>query len=63
MVKLFGYLIYFALAIGVGEAGVKVMLEMAGKAANAHQHDQISYSKWNGILWGKGMTRRYLKNR
>jgi hypothetical protein len=29
---------------------------MANKAANAQAHDQISYSKWNAMLWtGKGL--------
>ena len=51
MFKLLSYLIWFALTLGVAELGVNVLLEMAGRAAHAHQHDQISYAKWNQILW------------
>lgn len=51
MFKLLSYLIWFALALGVAEVSVNGLLKMAGKAAWAHQHDQLSYSKWNRLLW------------
>jgi len=52
MIRLLGYVIYLALALGIGEVGVQMVLDMAGSAAKAHQHDQMSYSKWNKMLWG-----------
>jgi hypothetical protein len=52
MVRLIYYIIGFALMIGAGEVGVKAVMEMAGLAAHAQQHDQISYSTWNAMLWG-----------
>ena len=51
MFRLLQWLIGLALLMGVGEVGVKAVMSMAGKAANAHQLDQISYSKWNRLLW------------
>ena len=51
MFKLLSYLLWFALGLGVAEFGVNAVMGMASKAAHAHQHDQISYSKWNRILW------------
>ena len=51
MFRLFGLLIWIALGLGVAEVGVRAVMSMAGKAAYAHQHDQISYSKWNRMLW------------
>ena len=51
MFRLLGYLLWLALGLGIAEVGAKAVLEMAGKAAYAHQHDQISYSKWNKMLW------------
>lgn len=51
MIRILICIIYFALALGIGEVGVNMVLEMAGRAANAHKHDQISYSKWNRMLW------------
>jgi hypothetical protein len=51
MFKLLSYLIWFALGLGVAEVGVNAVMGMASKAAHAHQHDQLSYSKWNRMLW------------
>lgn len=51
MIRLWGYLMWVALAIGIGEVGVQMVIEMAGKAAHAYQYEQISYSKWNKRLW------------
>lgn len=53
MFRLIQYLIWGALLMGVGEVGVKAVMQMASKAASAQQHDQISYSKWNRMLWGR----------
>jgi hypothetical protein len=53
MFKLMAYLIWLALAMGVAEIGVNAVIEMASKAAYAHQHDQLSYSKWNRLLWNR----------
>lgn len=51
MFKALSLLIWIAFAMGVGEVGFHALMAMAGKAAYAQQHDQISYSKWNRMLW------------
>lgn len=57
MIKVLSLLIWIALAMGVGEVGYHGVMAMAGKAAYAQQHDQISYSKWNRVLWGRHQRR------
>lgn len=52
MFRLLAFLIWLAIGMGVAEVGIKAVMSMAGLAAHAHQHDQISYSKWNRMLWG-----------
>jgi len=57
MFRLLQWFIGLALLMGVGEVGVHAVMDMANKAANAQAHDQISYSKWNAMLWtGKGLN-------
>jgi hypothetical protein len=48
MFRLLSYLIWFALTLGVAEVVVNVLLEMAGKAAHVHQHNQIKSNIQNG---------------
>jgi hypothetical protein len=57
MLKILSFLIWVALVMGVGEIGYHALMSMAGKAAYAQQHDQISYSKWNRMLWGRHQRR------
>jgi hypothetical protein len=42
-----------AFTIGIGDAFVHLTYEMAKAAADAHVHDQISYSKYTKLLWSK----------
>lgn len=51
MLRLLSLLIWLALGMGVGEVGYHALMSMAGRAAYAQEHDQISYAKWNRILW------------
>lgn len=51
MFRLLQWLIGLALLMGVGEVGVHAIMDMASKATHAQQHDQVSYSKWNRLLW------------
>ncbi len=53
MIRLVYLVIYFALAVGVCDAGVNLVMDLAKAAAHAHQNDQISYSWWNRALWAK----------
>ena len=57
MFRLLQLLIFGALLMGAGEIGVKAVSEMASRASNAQRHDQISFSKWNRMLWGKRQGR------
>ncbi len=50
MRKLVCWIISFCLLLGVGDALVTMTLKMAGLAAYAHQHDQMSYSDFTRSL-------------
>jgi hypothetical protein len=49
------------LAIGVGDAFVRLTLEMCRAAVHAHQHDQMSYSRFTHALLSA--KPRHLPNR
>jgi hypothetical protein len=51
MLKVLSLLVWIALAMGIGEIGFHALMAMAGKAAYAQRHDQMSFSKWNRMLW------------
>ncbi len=52
MVRLIFSIITFCLVLGVSDALVTMTLKMAGLAAYAHQHDQISYSNFSRSMTG-----------
>lgn len=52
MIRLIHWILSLCLAIGAGDAFVRLTLEMAGAAVYAHQHDQISYAKFTRAMLG-----------
>ena len=44
------WILSLCLAIGVGDAFVRLTLEMCRAAVHAHQHDQLSYSRFTHAL-------------
>jgi hypothetical protein len=39
-------------ALGMADAFVQLTYKMGKAAVHAHMHDQISYAKYNQLLWG-----------
>ncbi len=50
MIRFIFWILSLCLAIGVGDAFVRLTLEMCQAAVHAHQHDQLSYSKFTRAL-------------
>lgn len=50
MVNFIQWVLGLALTIGIGSALVECTYELAKAAAKAHQHDQMSYSKFTRAL-------------
>lgn len=50
MFRLIQWILSWALAIGIGSAFVERTYDLANAAVNAHQNDQISYSKFTRAL-------------
>ena len=46
MIRLIHWILSLCLAIGAGDALVRLTLEMARSAVDAHQHHQMSYAKF-----------------
>ena len=52
MFRLVYWIISICLLLGLAGTLVDATREMMGLAAHAHQHDQLSYSKFTRELWG-----------
>ena len=50
MSRLVSTIISFCLFLGASDALIQVTLKMAGLAAYAHQHDQLSYAKFTRAM-------------
>ena len=50
MLRLIYWILSFCLFIGIGDALVRLTLEMGRAAVHAHQHDQMSYSKFTKAM-------------
>ena len=50
MVRLIYWVLSLCLAIGVGDALVRLTLEMGKAAMHAHQHDQMSYAAFTRAM-------------
>ncbi len=53
MIKFISWVISLSLAVGVGDAYVRLTYRMATSAKNAFQQEQLSYSKFNRALWAQ----------
>lgn len=58
MENLIKWALGLALTIGIGSALIKQTLEMAKAAVYAHQHKQMSYSKFTKALTKPGPKRQ-----
>jgi hypothetical protein len=52
VIRLISTVISFCLVLGVCDALFDVTLKMAGLAAYAHQHDQLSYARFTRAMFG-----------
>jgi hypothetical protein len=50
MIRFVCFILSFCLALGIGDALVRLTLEMCRAAVHAHQHDQLSYSQFTHAL-------------
>ncbi len=50
MLRLIYWILSLCLFVGVGDAMVHLTLRMAGAAAHAHQHDQLSYAAFTRAM-------------
>ncbi|MGZ3782434.1 MAG: hypothetical protein ACXVCY_17440 [Pseudobdellovibrionaceae bacterium] len=51
-VKFLWWVLGVAFALGFADSFGDLTHKMGVAAVRAHQHDQISYSKYNQLLWG-----------
>lgn len=52
MLRLIQFILSICLMVGIGDAMVRLTLAMCRAAIHAHQHDQMSYSKFTRALVG-----------
>ena len=50
MIRLICWILSLCLFVGVGDALVRLTLDICGAAVHAHQHDQMSYVKFTHAL-------------
>ncbi len=50
MIRFVCFILSFCLAIGIGDALIRLTLKMCRAAVHAHQHDQLSYAKFTHAL-------------
>ena len=58
MTRLICSIISFCLLLGAADALISMTLKMAGLAAYAHQHDQLSYAKFTRAMTSAGPKAR-----
>lgn len=59
MPRFMQWIISSCLALGVGSALVSQTQKMAQAAVHAHQHDQVSYSKFTKALLGAKPKKKF----
>ena len=52
-IKFLWWVLGVAFTLGLTESFVHLTYQMATAAADAHMHDQISYSSYNKLLWSE----------
>ena len=50
-IKFLSWILGVVFLIGIGDSFVSLTHKMGKAAIHAHKHDQISYSKYNQLLW------------
>lgn len=51
-IKFLSWVLGVAFLLGIGDSFVHLTMAMGKAAVHAHEHDQISYEKYNNFLWG-----------
>ncbi len=57
-IKFIWWLLGVVFTLGLADSFAHLTYQMATAAANAHMHDQISYSAYNRLLWSKPKTQQ-----
>ena len=50
-VKFLSWVLGVVFTLGLGDSFVHLTREMGKAAVHAHLHDQVSYTKYNNLLW------------
>tara|TARA_B110001454_G_C12560067_1_gene367278 strand:- start:297 stop:500 length:204 start_codon:yes stop_codon:yes gene_type:complete len=61
-IKFLSWILGIVFALGLADSFVNLTYKMGQAAVHAHKHDQISYSKYNQLLW-QGSTAKVSKNK
>lgn len=50
-IKFLSWILGVVFTLGIADSMVRLTYKMGQAAIHAHMHDQISYSKFNGLIW------------
>ena len=50
-IKLLSWVLGAVFTVGIADSSVQLTYKMGQAAIHAHAHDQMSYSKYNQLLW------------
>ncbi len=56
-VRFLSWVLGVVFILGIGDSFVQLTLRMGKAAVEAHMHDQISYSKYNKLLWDQAPSK------
>ncbi len=61
-IKFLSWILGVVFTLGIADSFVHLTYKMGQAAVHAHMHDQISYSKYNDMLWGSSHPSSARKN-
>lgn len=56
-IKFLSWILGIVFALGLADSFVNLTYKMGQAAIHAHKHDQISYSKYNRLLWQRNSAK------
>jgi urate oxidase len=57
-IKFLSWILGVVFTLGLADSFAHLTYKMGQAAIHAHQHDQISYSSYNKLLWQKNPTQQ-----
>lgn len=52
-IKFLSWVLGVVFILGIGDSFVNLTYRMGQAAIHAHKHDQMSYTRYNQLLWGQ----------